>query len=68
MNDEMNDFQKELMDEEDALIEEMKVEFQARLQERIQKKIKAREAKMAEVRRLKKNSPSPGSSEPPLEK
>lgn len=68
MNDEMDAFKQELMDEEDALIEEMKVEFQARLQERVQKKIQAREAKMPEVRRLKKNNPSSGSSEPPSEK
>lgn len=68
MNDEIDAFKKELMEEEDALIEEMKVEFQTRLQERVQKKIQAREAKMPEVRRLKKNSASPGSSEPPLEK
>lgn len=68
MNDEMDAFKNELMEEEDSLIEEMKAEFQVRLQERVQKRIQAREAAMPEVRRLKKNSPSRGSSAPPLEK
>lgn len=67
MNDEMMDFENELMEEEDALIEEMKKEFPQRLKERIQKKIDAREQKMPEVQRLKKNGLSSESCEPPLE-
>jgi hypothetical protein len=58
----------ELMDEEDALIEEMNVEFQHRLQERLQKKIQARESAMPEVRRLKKNGGSSARCGPPSEK
>lgn len=67
MNDEMMDFENELMEEEDALIEEMKKEFPQRLKERIQKKIDAREQKMPEVQRLKKNGLSSESCEPPSE-
>jgi hypothetical protein len=68
MNDEMNDFENELMKEEDALMEEMKVEFQQRLKTRIQNKIKAREKAMPEVQRLKKNAASSESCVPPSER
>jgi len=67
MMDETDDFKNELMEEEDALIEEMKAEFQIRLQARIQKKIQAREAEMPEVKRLKKNGRSREACDPPTE-
>jgi len=65
MTDAPSDFANELMDEEDALLEEMKVEFRQRLEERVQKKIHARESAMPEVRRLKKNGGSAALCEPP---
>ena len=65
MDDAQKDFENELMAEEDALIEEMKVEFKKRLQERLQKKIQAREQAMPETRRLKKNGPSSEPCDPP---
>lgn len=68
MKDDPSDFDSELMDEEDALLEEMRVEFQQRLQERIQKKIHARESVMPAVRRLKKNGGSHEPCDPPSEK
>ena len=68
MKDDPNDLDNDLMEDEDALLEEMKVEFQQRLQERIQKKIHARESAMPEVRRLKKNGGSLAPCDPPSEK
>lgn len=67
MTDNNDEFKNELMEEEDALIEEMKTEFQIRLQARIQKKIQAREAAMPEVKRLKKNGRSSEACDPPTE-
>lgn len=68
MNDDFSPLENELMEEEDALFEEMKVEFQQRLQQRLQKKIQSRESTMPEVRRLKKNGGSSGHCDPPSEK
>ena len=63
----MNEWENELMEEEDALIEEMKVEFKIRLEQRLQKKIQEKEAAMAEVQRLKKNNAASEPCDPPLE-
>jgi len=67
MDDAQKDFENELMAEEDALIEEMHLEFKKRLKERIQKKIQAREQAMPETKRLKKNDPSSECYDPPSE-
>ncbi len=55
MDNEQDDFENELMKIEDDLLEEMQHEFKKRLEERLQKRIKAKEASMPEVKRLKKN-------------
>ncbi|MCC5846945.1 MAG: hypothetical protein JJU29_02545 [Verrucomicrobia bacterium] len=68
MNDDFSPLENELMEEEDALFEEMKVEFRQRLQERLQKKIQTRESAMPEVQRLKKNGGSAGHCDPPSER
>lgn len=68
MNPENDDFENELMAEEDTLLEEMKIEFQKRLQERLRKKVRDRESEMPEVRRLKKNGVSRDDCDAPSEK
>jgi len=67
MNDQQDEWKNELMEEEDAMIEEMKVEFKKRFKLRLEGKIKAREKSMPEVQRLKKNDASSEHCEPPLE-
>jgi hypothetical protein len=68
MKDEQKKWENELMEEEDALMEEMKQEFKTRLKQRLQKKIHAREEAMLEIQRLKKNAQQNDNSTPPLEK
>ena len=58
MDHEKDDWENELMKEEDELIEEMQEEFKRRLEQRLQKKVQAKEASMPEVKRLKKNAAS----------
>lgn len=67
MNDEMSEWKNELMEEEDAMIQEMKEEFKIRFKKRLQQKIEAKEAAMPEVQKLKKNAPYNENCEPPSE-